>query len=176
MKILSLLGTGLESLTRNEIGLGIAFLVGGLSIYVLIVTAVAKTRDVLTRKSPFATDLERYHTSVEQLKKELAGLTPNERFNALAEKLGGLATTGMVAALELSLEQQVKDARSYTHNEVHKVRNEMNNITIQAEERGERLAALEADSKTHTRQNASIESKIDKLISEMGFVRGQTNG
>lgn len=166
----------LEALTRNELGLGVLFLVGGLSIYVLIISAIGKSRDMFNRKSPVAADLERYHASVDQLKKELAGLTPNEKFTALAEKLAGLATIPQLAAVELALEQQIKDSRSYTHNEVHKVRNEMNNIALQAEERGERLAALEADSKTHTRQNASIEGKIDRLISEMGFMKGRTDG
>lgn len=164
----------LQSLTRNELGFGLLLLVGGLSVYVLIVTAIGKSRDLFNHKSQNALDLERYHSSVDQLKKELAGLTPNEKFNALAEKLAGLATIPQVAAVELALEQQIKDARAYTHSEVHKVRNEMNNIALLAEERGERLAALEADSKTHTRQNASIEGKIDKLISEMGFVRGRS--
>ena len=173
MKALGLIADVWDALTRNELGFGVLLTVGGLTAYVLVVTAIGKTREVFGRKPPISDDLARYGASVEALKKELAGMTPSEKFNALAEKLGGFVTLTQMAALEISLEQQVKDARSYTHKEVHTLRGELAAICHQADERGERLAALEADSKTHTRQNASIEAKIDKLIGTVGKLEGK---
>jgi hypothetical protein len=47
-------------------------------------------------------------------------------------------------------------------------------LSDDSQERGEKLAAIEADSKTHTRQLGGIESSIGDLREDLGFQRGRT--
>jgi hypothetical protein len=47
-------------------------------------------------------------------------------------------------------------------------------LSHDAQKRGEQLAALTADSKTQTRQLASIDENIGKLREDLGFQKGRT--
>ncbi len=65
---------------------------------------------------------------------------------------------------QTDLEAQVKDGRAYTHEQVHGLSEIVNAANIDARSRNERLSALEADSKTHTRQLENVNGKLDRIV------------
>ncbi len=65
---------------------------------------------------------------------------------------------------QVDLESQVKDVRSYTHDQVHGLAEVVNAANVDARARNERLSALEADSKTHTRQLENLNGKMDRIV------------
>lgn len=72
------------------------------------------------------------------------------------------------------VENQVKEARTYAHTEIHAIRGILQNQQLSMEVRNERLSSLEADSKTHTRQLTGLDAKVDKIIDELGIQKGRT--
>ncbi len=60
--------------------------------------------------------------------------------------------------------REIKDLRAFTHEESHKIRNTLTAVTLEMNQRSERLSALEADSKTLTRQIESLNVKVDRIV------------
>lgn len=69
---------------------------------------------------------------------------------------------------------QLTEVRSYAHGRIHDLAQTISSISLSLQGRSERLAALEADSKTHGRQLGAIDQKIDRLIDAAGALRGKT--
>ncbi len=60
--------------------------------------------------------------------------------------------------------REIKDVQAFTHEESHKIRESLNAISLEMGQRSERLSALEADSKTFTRQLDSLNVKVDRIV------------
>ena len=84
--------------------------------------------------------------SIEMLRKQLDGLVPSEKVDKLIEQIGGAASREELAKVvallmekERDLGAQIKDVRSYAHDSVHGLRNEMQTILSAGEGREIRL-------------------------------------
>lgn len=66
------------------------------------------------------------------------------------------------------LENQVKEGRSYSHDEVHAVRNELHAMKLSGEQRDEVLHKLDERTLTHVRQLTGLDQKLDKVVERMG--------
>lgn len=133
-----------------------------------VIGSIADGKKVWGRNPPIHEDLKVYGATVAQLKEDLAKLPDEEKFAKLAEKLAGLATVNQLAALEVAMDQNVKDVRAYAHTAAHDTRNELGTRIVNLEEnfmeRGERLAAVEATMESHDRWLRDINAKLDKVV------------
>lgn len=72
------------------------------------------------------------------------------------------------------VEKQLKDMRAYVHEMAHGIRGELQALILESRERSDRLSSVEADTKSHSRTLAAIDSKMDRLIEATGVLRGKT--
>lgn len=105
-----------------------------LAIGVLVLTFVHRWKEVFGRKPPIDEEMQQHNKTIEKIKEELAELAPNEKLEALIEKLGSFATLTQLAEVRLNSEQNAKDTRAYAHDAVHTLRNEINARMIAADE------------------------------------------
>jgi glucose-6-phosphate-specific signal transduction histidine kinase len=72
------------------------------------------------------------------------------------------------------LSRTVDDNRKEAIEAIRKQSELLTALGEDSQERGEKLAAIEADSKTHTRQLTGIDKSIGDLREDLGFQRGRT--
>jgi hypothetical protein len=73
-----------------------------------------------------------------------------------------------------ALERDVVENRKEAIEAIRKQAEVIEALADDSKERGEKLAAIEADSKTHTRQLGGIEKSIGDLREDLGFQRGRS--
>lgn len=168
-----------QAFTNDTIGAIVLGLIGALTMFVLSAQAIIGYRGAFGRKPPFDDELARHNATIEQIKKNLANLAPNEKLEALINRLGSFATLTQLAEVKLDSEQSVKDVRAYSHAEAHNTRNDLGARIMELESaqisRWERLAAIEADVKTLNRTVGGFDGKLDRLIERTGELRGAAN-
>lgn len=163
-----------DALTRNELALGVLLIIGGLTAYILVITAIGKTREFFGRKPPFDQDLAAHAKSVEQIKQELAGLPTNEKLNELVAKLGNFATLTQLAEIKVGCGEDLSRLERYAHERIHELAGYISDLQGSSLLRAERLSAIESETKTHTRWLTGIDSKIDRLTEGLGIQKGRT--
>jgi len=139
-----------------------------IGILVLILTLLLLWKQVFGRRPPIDEDIRHYNAKLEQLKSDLAKLPDDQKFTKLAEQLAGFATVKQLVSLEAAFDRQFKNLDAYSHSEVHRLNSEVGALELHATERGERLARLEADSRTLTQQLRDLNIKADKIVDRVG--------
>lgn len=128
-----------------------------------ILGAIARAKELYGRKPSVDDDLQRYSQTIEKMKADLAKLPPSEKFEALVEKLGNFATVTQIAAIEISLEAQMKEVRAYAHTEAHGAIEVVNAHKVTVQNNSERLAVVEAVQRGHEQLFRDVNLKLDKV-------------
>ncbi len=96
-------------------------------------------RETFGRKPPL-------DDSLAELRKQLAGMAPSEKVNAIVDQLGKAAAKEDLAKVlsiiddkERDLQMQIKDARAYAHDGVHGVREDLQLMVSRGDEAEQRL-------------------------------------
>ena len=84
------------------------FVVCMLSLAVLVLTALTLWRNYTARKPTIDEDFRSQQKVLEELKRSLAGLAPNEKVTELVNKLSQFATQDQIRKIELALPEMIK--------------------------------------------------------------------
>jgi len=152
-----------DRLTSNTIGLAVVGLILLLSVYVLAIKAVTGTRSAFGRRPPIDEDLAKHNATIEAIKKDLARLAPNEKLEELINRLGTFATLTQLAEVKLEFGRQVQDVRAFSHQEIHGIRGVLNEYNADAKLRNERLATVEAFSKSHHLELSGVRTLVEDV-------------
>jgi hypothetical protein len=66
------------------------------------------------------------------------------------------------------VENQVREARIYSHEEIHGVRNELHGMNLKGEERDRMLHTLDERTRTHQRTIDGLHQKLDRVVERVG--------
>lgn len=168
-----------DKFSLTALGWSVLAVIAMLTMTALVLTVLTLWRNYTKRNPPIDDEFRSQQKILDDLRHSLSGLAPNEKVDKLVEKLGNFATREDVIAIEKLLPElikreelercldkivrdsdaQMKEMRAYVHDEVHKLRNDLQN--------------MDATSQLY---RAGVHSRLGSITEVLYEMRGQMRG